>query len=131
MHFFKGVYSICINCIFNNPVFFFVFCFFKFERERRFLIQFSSRLLFSNGFKMIPSLCSLLIFSIYPGSLFIMRFSNSLYTGLKFFITVSFFYRSDSELEAKLQKKDEVIAEIAEEKKKDLQTKEKNFILHI
>ena len=44
-----------------------------------------------------------------------MRFSNSLYTGLKFFITVSFFYRSDSELEAKLQKKDEVIAEIAEE----------------
>lgn len=54
-----------------------------------------------------------------------------MYTGLKFFITVSFFYRSDSELEAKLHKKDEVIAEIAEEKKKDLQTKEKNFILHI
>ena len=54
-----------------------------------------------------------------------------MYTGLKFFITVSFFYRSDSELEAKLQKKDEVIAEIAEEKKKDLQKKEKNFIFYM
>ena len=31
---------------------------------------------------------------------------------------MSFFYRSDSELEAKLQKEDEVIAEIAEEKKR-------------